>query len=225
MDRIIKKQIETYRPNFLEHGISPKGTFQNDLITQEERHLELLNPLFKHKSTHFSICDVGSGLCDLHGLLNKLNIAHDYTGIEIVDEMVEASKKLWPRANVVNADILDPSFKETFDFVVLSGTFNIPGSIPINEWESFVFKMIKAMYDHCKIGISFNALTTYSTFRDGHLFYLSPEKVFSFIQSQLSRFCCLNTSYPLYEVTYTVFRPENLKEQFPQPAFQKYFKK
>ncbi|MBM4317603.1 MAG: class I SAM-dependent methyltransferase [Deltaproteobacteria bacterium] len=225
MDEIIKRQIEAYRPNFLEHGPSPKGTFQNNALTQRERHRQVLEPLLKIKPVDFTLCDIGSGLCDLHGLLNELKIPHRYTGVEIVPEMVEASKNRWPDAEIINVDLVNQTLPHTFDFVVLSGTFNIPGAVSSKDWETFVFKMIKSMFEHCTLGISFNFLTTYSTFRDNNLFYLSPEKVFSYAQNNLSRFCTLTTAYPLFEVTMSVFKPSAIKNHFSQPEFEKYFKK
>jgi hypothetical protein len=222
---IIKNQLDTYRPNFLKYGASPQGTFQNNNETQKERHRQLLEPLLKLKPEEFSICDIGSGLCDLHQYLIDLGVQHDYTGIEIVPEMVSVASQTYPKARVLNVDFLNPTFNEQFDFIVLSGTFNIPGNTPLEDWERFVFALIKRMYEKANFAISFNALTTYTTFRSNELFYLNPEKSFSFIQQELSRFCILNTSYPLYECTYTIIKPNALHQLYPQPEFSKYFPK
>jgi len=222
-NNIIKNQIDAYRRNFLKHESSPLGTYQNDLVTMRERHKQVLEPLLRVRPEGFSICDVGSGVCDLHKYLKDLGVEHSYTGIEIVPEMVSRARELHTTARVLNLDFLDNSFDECFDFVVLSGTFNLPGQTPADQWEQFIFDMITQMYDRAKIGIAFNALTTYTSFRSDQLFYLEPERVLSFIQSRLSRFCALNSAYPLFEVTYTVFKPEGVREVFPDLEFQKYF--
>jgi hypothetical protein len=220
---IIKNQLDAYRPNFLKHGVSPQGTFQNNNATVKERHRQLLEPLIKLRPQGFSICDIGSGLCDLHKYLIDLGIQHDYTGIEIVPEMVSIASQTYPEAKILNADFLNPSFDGQFDFIVLSGTFNLPGSTPSEDWEKYVFAMIKQMYEKSNLAISFNALTTYTTFRSNELFYLNPEKTFSFIQNTLSRFCMLNTFYPLFECTYTVIKPQIMQQLYFQPEFSKYF--
>lgn len=220
---IIKNQLDAYRPNFLKHGASPLGTFQNNCTTQRERHRQLLNPLLAHRPTGFSICDIGSGMCDLHQFLNEAGVVHNYTGIEIVPEMVTAAQKIHPQARILNLDFLDPGFQERFDFVVLSGTFNIPGSTAAPEWEKFLYDMIGCMFDRADVAISFNALTTYTTFRSEALFYMNPEKVLSFIQNRLSRFYCISSAYPLFEHTYTVFRPAAMSQDYPQIEFDKYF--
>jgi hypothetical protein len=224
MSDIIKKQLEAYQSNFLKHGNTPEGTFQNNNTTQYERFNQLLTPLLRLKSSDFSICDIGSGVCDLHKYLKLNGINHQYTGVEIVPEMIETAQKMYPEIKLLNTDIVGDNFNEKFDFTVLSGTFNIPGSVGENDWEEFIFSVIKKMYQSAEIGISFNALTTYSTFTVNDLFYLKPEKVFSYIQSELSRFCIVNTAYPLFEVTYTILKPEFLHSKYPHSDFTKYFK-
>jgi hypothetical protein len=224
MSEIIKNQIEAYQQNFVEHGNNPKGTFQNNIQTQEERFKQLLDPLLSMKKSEFSICDIGSGICDLHKYLLNKGVSHTYTGIEIVPEMVAHSKLTYPDITIMNTDFLQDSFSQKFDFLVLSGTFNIPGNVAKDDWEEFIYKVVFKMFSLAEIGISFNGLTTYSTFRDETLYYLTPESMFSFIQKNLSRFCCVNTNYPLYEVTYTVFKKFFLSKRYNQKDFEKYFK-
>ncbi|MES2691195.1 MAG: class I SAM-dependent methyltransferase [Bacteroidota bacterium] len=224
MSDIIKKQLEAYQPNFLKHGSSPEGTFQNNSTTQFERFNQLLLPLLNAKPDGFTICDIGSGIADLHRYLTDNGIKHQYTGVEIVPEMVEVSKEKYPEARFLNVDLLDENFTEQFDFVVLSGTFNIPGSVSKKEWEQFILDVIKKMFSISRIGISFNTLTSYSTFNADELFYQDPSKILHFIQAELSRFCIINTAYPLYEVSYSVFKKEFLKNKYPHPDFAKYFK-
>ncbi len=223
MSKIIQKQIDTYRGNFLKYGNTPLGTFQNNTATQYERFNQLLMPLLLYKPQHFSICDVGSGVCDLHKFLKMQNIKHNYTGIEIVQEMIETAKAENPSLRLLNQDILADDFQETFDFVVLSGTFNIPGDVNHAEWQTFILKVIEKMYKLCKISTSFNALTSYSTFRSNGLFYLNPLLVLDHIQKNMSRHTILNMNSPLYEVTYTIFKPEAVKDRFPSADFDKYF--
>lgn len=224
MSEIIKKQLEAYQANFVKHGNSPLGTFQNNTTTQYERFNELLLPLLKIKPTDFSICDIGSGVCDLHHFLISNEVKHSYTGIEIVPEMVTFSQEKYPGITVLNTDFLSDDFTEKYDFVVLSGTFNIHGGVNESDWKDFVFKLIKKMFESARLGISFNLLTSYSTFRDETLFYASPEEVLTYIQTNLSRFCTINSAYPLFEFSYTVFTKECMKITFSHPDFDKYLK-
>jgi hypothetical protein len=224
MSDVVKKQIAAYQENFILHGNTPKGTFQNNILTQEERFKQLIDPLLSLKPEGFSLCDIGSGICDLHKYLVNNGVNHEYTGIEIVPEMVAYAKHTYPAISVLNTDFLQDSFSQNFDFFVVSGTFNIPGDVKTDEWEEFIYKVVYKMFSLAKIGISFNSLTTYSTFKDDSLFYLKPEDMFSFIQKNLSRFCHINTGYPLYEVSYTVLKKDYLSSKYNQADYLKYFK-
>lgn len=224
MNDLIKKQIEAYRPNFLEHGDSPQGTFQNNTETQYLRFSRLIKHLPINLAQSFSIHDIGSGLCDFHKYLNEQKILHVYSGTEVVQEMIEVSMKKYPDVVLFNRDVLTVAEKEVYDFVVLSGTFNLSGAIPLGEWREFCYKVIMKMFDLAKEGISFNFLTTENTFSDASLFYLSPTDAFTFCQKNLSRFIIVDQAYPLYEVTVTVLKKRPLKKEYSSQAFEKYFK-
>ena len=73
MSKIIKKQIEVYQNNFNKYLDSTRGVFWNNVTSQHERFNQLMTPLLPYTPQNFSICDVGSGICDLHYFLNKKN--------------------------------------------------------------------------------------------------------------------------------------------------------
>jgi len=219
---VIQNQIAAYRSCFLEHGSTPQGTRQNNKETQRERFEQLIKPLMANMSGQFSVCDVGAGVADFHHFLLNKEIPHSYTGVEIVQEMIDAVHADNPEIRILNRDILEEGFDEEFDFLVANGVFNFPGQTSVEEWESFVFSMIEKMYRLARVGVSFNALTTYSTFQDLDLYYLDPSVVLEFVQRSLGRHCEIRMSSPLFEVTYTVFKPESIKRRYPQAEFQKY---
>lgn len=224
MDSIIPAQISAYRDNFLAYGNTPQGTFQNNSTTQYERFRQLMKPLLRVHDGPFHVCDVGSGVSDLHRFLMDEGLAHRYTGIEIVPEMVQAARRLYPAATVRDEDFLNDAFTDRFDFCVLSGVFNLPGSVPPDRWREFVFAMVEKMYRQADIGIAFNALTTYSTFRAPELFYLDPGLMIDHIQRSISRHCIADMASPLYEVTYCIYTPRALRALHPQAEFDKYFR-
>lgn len=225
MSDVVRKQIAAYQENFILHGNTPKGTFQNNQITQFERFHQIIKPLIGIKKEGFSICDIGAGICDLHQFLIEQNINHQYTAIEIVPEMVEASKARFPDISVLNVDFLQEKEVPEYDFVVLSGVFNLPGEVSKEDWETFVFQMIEKMFKCARLGISFNTLTTYSTFYSPELYYANPLEIIPFIQNKLSRFYLFNSSYALFEHTFTVFKQEAIEPIYPNIAFDKYFKR
>lgn len=222
-ERIIKAQLDAYRPNFIEHGDKPQGTFQNNSETQRLRFERIIRQFgLQHKN--YLIHDIGCGTCDLHQYLNDAGIEHNYYGTEIVPEMIEAAKIKFPKISVNNHDLLTDTAIPQSDITVLSGTLNLLAGATETEWKEFSFELIKKMFELSRVGISFNLLTSYRTFSDPTLAYFDPSEVFEFCMKNLSRFVMLDHAYPLYEFSVTVFQKEYMRKEFNNPAFQKYLK-
>ena len=221
--KIVDAQLNAYRANFLEHGDSPKGTFWNDKETQYLRYERVIRQ-FDLKHHHYSVHDIGCGMCDMHQYLLNQKIKHTYVGSEIVPEMIEASQKKFPYLQIHDKNILLDTDIPVCDLVVLSGTFNLPGAVSQDEWKQFAFDLIKRMFEISRLGVSFNMLTSHRTFTDPTLAYFDPSEVFDFCIKNLTRFIKLDHAYPLYEYTITLFHKEFARTQYPDAAFDKYFK-
>jgi len=222
--KIIEDQINTYKDNFLQNKDSSLGTFQNNRETQYLRFEHIIKQFKNILNKDVSFHDFGCGVCDMHEYLNQQGIEHDYSGTEVIQEMIDHAKEKFPGIKLYNRDVLVEEVKDKYDFVVFSGGLYFPGSVPKNEWEIFVYKIIEKMFDMATIGISFNLLTSYSTFQDDHLFYVDPKIMFDYCCNNLSRFAILDQAYPLYEWTITVFKKEYMQKKYNHPAFQKYLK-
>ena len=221
--RILSAQRERYRTQFEKQGDSPQATFQNDPQTRSLRFERLLKPLFPSFSGCFSIHDVGSGLCDLHEYLLDRGVNHEYSGTEIVPEMIAHSKQKFPGIALYERDLVNNPSSEKYDFVVLSGTLNLLCGLDRKGWEKYAHLLLIRMFEMAQRAISFNFLTTYNTFTAPELCYFDPKALFDFCQKKLSRFVWLDHAYPLYEATIAVFQPPELKSGYPDAAFRKYF--
>ena len=219
---IINSQIKAYQENFIKYKDTPEGTFQNNTETQYLRFSRLITQFdFKEK---VSIHDVGCGICDMYEFFKEIKLKNfEYSGTEIVPEMVALANEKYSKIKVLNQDILKIDNQE-YDYLVLSGVFNLPGDVKREDWKAFCFKMIDKMYELCNKGISFNFLTSNNTFSAPELFYLNPTEIFDYCLKKHSRFVFLDNSYPLYEFTITIIKPEEMKRQFNTKPFQKYFK-
>ncbi len=224
-DKIIQDQIKIYKDNFLQNKDTSLGTFQNNRETQHLRFERIVRPFKDILNEKVSFHDVGCGVCDMHHYLNSQNIKHDYSGTEILQEMIDHVKQKNPSIKIYKQDLLNMDNPPKYDIVVFSGGLYLPGNIPQDEWKKFVFNIADKMFQMCNIGMSFNLLTTYSTFKTPTLFYLDPKEMFDHCVTNMSRFVNLDHSYPLYEWTISVFRKEYIDKQYPQPEFQKYLGK
>jgi len=220
--KIIDEQLKVYQPEFVKYGDSPKSTRQNNKETQHLR-FQMLTGHLLNDHTHNTIEDIGCGICDLYGYLKNQNLEFTYSGTEIVEEMILLAKEKYPEITLKNRDILSASEQEKYDFVVLSGTLNMPGNITNEEWGEFCLSLISGMYNMCDKAIAFNFLTTHRTFTDPTLFYFNPSELLYYCINNLSRFVEIKHNYPLYEGTITVYRENYIQEQYKNPAFDKYF--
>ncbi len=222
-DKIIKAQLNAYRPNFIEHGDKPQGTFQNNSETQQLRFERIIRQ-FQLTQNKYTIQDIGCGTCDLHQYLLDKKIAHTYYGVEIVPEMIETAQKKFPDITLKNHDLLNDTDIPLADISLLSGTLNLLAGVNEEEWKDFSFSLLKRMFELSKVGISFNLLTSHRTFSDPTLAYFNPTEVFDFCIKNMSRFVHLDHAYPLYEFSVTVFHKEYMRKEFDKEAFQKYLK-
>ena len=225
-DEIISRQREAYRANFLVHGDGPLGTYQNNQLTQFLRFETLISRLAPHFGEKATLHDVGSGICDLKKFLDIKGLGESvsYSGTEIVEEMNELARQKYPGIELFNRNFLDDSHNDRYDFVVLSGTFNLPSDVDGPAWGKLCLALVDKMFERADKGIAFNFLTSYRTFSDPTLFYIDPREIFDHITTKHSRFVCLDSAYPLYECTVTAFRKEFMASLFPQPELRKYFR-
>jgi hypothetical protein len=221
---IFREQIEIYRRSFLEHGDSPRSTFNVERAYQDLRFERLMRPLLALR-TSFSIHDVGAGLCDLHRYLLDRGIEHRFSATEIVPEMIELARRKYPAIEIHDRDLLAGEVSDRHDFVVVCGMFNLPGKIDRGEWHRFVLALIERMYEMATVGIAFNFLSSHRTFTDPDLHYMDPGELFDHCQSRLSRFAVVDHAYPLFECTIAVFRPEAIESGYDPGKFGKYFRK
>lgn len=225
-DEIINRQRDAYRSNFLIHGDGPLGTYQNNHLTQYMRFEALIARLAPHFGNGVTLHDVGSGLCDLKHFLNLKGLGETikYSGTEIVEEMNDLARKKYPDVELFNRDFLDDRHKDQYDFVVLSGTLNLPAGVGDSDWMNLCTGLMDKMFERAKKGIALNFLTSYRTFSDPDLFYIDPRDFFDHATMNLSRFVNLDAAYPLYECTLTVFKKEFIAGLYPQPELAKYFR-
>lgn len=137
---IIASQIDVYRAQFLEYGDTPDGTFNQSELIQNIRFSNLLKPLLLENS---SLHDVGCGICDLYEYLSRRNESLDYSGTEIVPEMVDLARAKYPELTISMRDILAKNTIDRYDYVVQSGVFNLPGDQNHSSWKVFTRTFIR----------------------------------------------------------------------------------
>jgi len=143
-----------------------------------------------------SVLDLGSGLGDFYGFLVEKGINVNYTGYDLSPDLVELARKHFPKAKFEIRDIQTDGIEGRFDYIVSSQTFNFRLENENNI--DLVKSCLKICYEHCDKGICFDFLTSYVDFREDHLFYYSPEELFSYAKLLTKRVSLSHESL-LYE--------------------------
>ena len=227
MKEIEDSQKKFYLKKFQYYGDSPKSLSWNDKNSQYLRFRKIAE-LFKYEgSNQFSVHEIGCGLGHFKEFLDECQESISYSGSDIVLEFIEMDKKKFPESlffveNISNdIELINPSIKGQ-DYYCLNGTFHTKENNSVKEWESFVFKSTKNMFNMAKKGICINFLTSYSDFYNNNLYYGDPTQIFNWCITNCSRFVSICHDIPLYEFFVYIYKENFIKEKYPE--FQKYFK-
>jgi SAM-dependent methyltransferase len=196
-----------YSKCFAEHGASAPGVDWHNAASLALHYDKMLAVIEMDRLYRgVSVLDVG---CGYGGLLDRAierGIDIEYTGIDIVPEMVSHGQCKHPDASFAEADIFSFIPGRTFDYVVANGVLTEKLDVSIRAFDQFSRRMIRRMFDFANRGIAFNMMTSYVNFTASNLFYQNPGELISFCSAELSPKWRLDHAYPHYDFTMYVFR-------------------
>jgi len=123
-----------------------------------------------------SLLDVGCGLGDLASFLDKRGIEVEYTGVDVVEQMVIRARELHPSRSFECVNIFDDPEAlggSTFDIVFCSGTLNLDLS---NNLE-FVKTALPAMLCRTKESLVVNMLHARMAPGEPQYFAYNPDTI------------------------------------------------
>ena len=122
-----------------------------------------------------SVIDVGCGLGDLYGYLERHGIQVEYTGVDLLVKMVDAARRRYPDGRFLPGNIFKEDIfpAESFDLAYCSGIFNLN----LGNNESFLKESVESMVQLVREAVVFNLLDENSPDRDDRYFYYSPDRV------------------------------------------------
>ena len=187
-----------YREQVVAHGDSALGT-QMSREGQRFRFLKLLEIADLNGCT---VLDVGSGLGDLYPFVRDRFPRAQYSGIDIVAEMVGRASEKYPEVSFRQHNLLIDPVPERYDYVLLSAVFNNA----ISEPTDFLQDLIEPAFALCRRGLGFNFLSTHVNFSEPTMAYHDPARVLDFCMSRLSRRVRLEHHYERCDVAVFVYR-------------------
>jgi SAM-dependent methyltransferase len=197
--------IESYRDTFRQFGNSAEA-LQWSTEGQRFRFDKLLE--IAASSTGESLqgkrlLEIGCGLGHLYPLLHASFGEVDYTGIDIVPELIEHAQAAYPDATFECRDIFQSPLAQEFDYVLISGLFNAPWR---DDSEEFMMAMITHAYAACRIGLVFNFTSSYVNFVSEGTNYFDPNWVLCEILANLSKKVVMHHHYQNCDVAVAVGR-------------------
>ena len=150
-----------------------------------------------------SVLDLGCGFGDLYEYLVNRGLKVDYTGYDICPDFVELAGAKFPQATFEVRDIQVDGIPRCFDYIVSSQTFNL--KLVHEDNFELVKDIIRRCYEASEKAVAVDMLTSYVDFRENHLYYYSPEAVFSFCKT-LTKRVVLRHDYPLFEFTVYLYK-------------------
>ena len=194
-----------YSNTFKNYGSKAKGVDWRDSLTADIRYLKMQN-LFKSISDRIMILDVGCGYGGFLEYIENISMEVQYTGIDIVPEMVEVAQKKHLNSVFICKDFLEQQFLNDFDYVICNGVLTQKLQASSLDMELYLKKIVKKMFGLSKIGCAFNVMTTRSNFFAPNLFYCSPSEILSYCLSEITPNVKLDHSYGLHEYTIYLYK-------------------
>ncbi len=190
MDEITQQLKQHYAKTFSEHGMSALGVDWNDekeLQLRYEKMLKVMDMDFYPKLERTpTLLDVGCGWGGLYAHMQAHHIVADYTGIDVVPEMIDSARQAYPNAGFIHDDVFTMASEQRYDFVICNAILTQKLDVSIPAMERFSRELIQRMYDLCSHGIAFNMMSTRVNFMVDNLYYQNPTELFSWLLTELS---------------------------------------
>lgn len=193
--------ISLYRQAFKTNGVSPAAV----LMPKGRQSIRFQSLCRYMRRSEFSVLDYGAGLGDLCSYLDRHFTDVRYTGVDIVQEFVDASRERFPRATFRRmGDFTE--IEGRFDYVLLAGVFNVLYFDEESRHRDYVCAVLKHLFGLCEGYMAVNFMTDRVDYQQSRAYHQSPPEICAFASRSLSPRWVLDQSYMPYEFTLTVFR-------------------
>lgn len=130
--------------------------------------------------TQRRVLDVGCGLGDLYSYFETEAISVDYSGYDLLPEMVKRARKRFPQARFEVHDVLRGLGEERFDYILSSGAFNVNFGNNLHAVQG----VIRDMFAHSERGVAINFIKRYpGASNDPIFYYYDPQEMLTFCRT------------------------------------------
>ena len=129
------------------------------------------------------VLDVGCGLGDLYVYFQSQQLDVDYTGFDILPDMVSRARLRFPDLRFEMHDVLQGIGAETFDYILSSGAFNID----FGDNQRAIYRALWEMYQACTRGVAINFLRRHHSNNDPIFFHYDADALRTYCETFCSR--------------------------------------
>lgn len=194
--------VQRYQRRIAEHGPTFASLNSGSEEKQRLRHSIHASAL---RGKRPSILEIGCGLGDFYKYLLAQNQDCSYHGYDIVPEYISECQRVYPQAKFEVRNIFVDGIDGMYDTVAMSQVLN-------NRYEKsdnmrVMQRALEVAFEHTRISVSVDMLSTYVDFRNPDLFYYSPEEIFRVAKSIAPR-VLMRHDYRAFEFCVQLFHPE-----------------
>jgi ubiquinone/menaquinone biosynthesis C-methylase UbiE len=194
--------IQRYQRRIAEHG----ATFASlNSGSQEKQAIRQWVHASALRGDRPSILEVGCGLGDFYRSLIAQNRHCVYQGYDIVPEYISQCRHDFPQSKFEVRNIFLEGIDGNFDTVVMSQVLN--NRYQKSDNMRVMQRALELAFQHSRISVSVDMLSTYVDFRNPDLFYYAPEEIFRMAKAIAPR-VLIRHDYRAFEFCVQLFHQE-----------------
>ena len=189
MDEITRLLKDHYTRTFEQFGATAGGVEwgeEHELQVRYDKMLAVLQKDFYVPEGTPSFLDVGCGWGGLARRTREVGLQLQYTGIDVVEAMIEHGRRAFPDAEFLLGDVLGLDGHRQWDFAVCNAILTQKLSVSIPEMERHAKRLVRKMFDVARHGIAFNMMSTRVNFMVGNLYYQNPSEMLMWCLTEIS---------------------------------------
>jgi SAM-dependent methyltransferase len=152
-----------------------------------------------------SILEIGCGLGDFLKYLIEQKRDCSYHGYDIVPEYIAECRRVYPQSKFEVRNIFLDGIDGSYDTVVMSQVLN--NRYQKSDNLQVMQRALELAFQHTRVSVSVDMLSTYVDFRNPDLFYYSPEDIFRMAKAIAPR-VLIRHDYRAFEFCVQLFHPE-----------------
>jgi 2-polyprenyl-3-methyl-5-hydroxy-6-metoxy-1,4-benzoquinol methylase len=198
-----------YAQSFRDHGATAKGVDWRAEADLEMRYRKMLDVILAAPTTSApTLLDVGCGFGGLLNYAEDHGVAIEYTGIDVVSEMIEHAREVRPAAAFFCEDVFAWGDERQYDYVVCNGILTQKLTASIREMDRYAQSLVRRMFDLASVGIVFNVMTTKVDYTKENLYHRSPAEMLAWCLAEITGKVRIDHAYPLFEYCVYLYRDD-----------------